>query len=255
MDQRIPLSDQFSRYWIDQDQKERKKLMDKDVLQLRAWRAAIVLMAVANLYFEYFGGETGVYLTKPFTMVLILLQPAVLGIGLVNAYQKTVLLGLMASVVGDVFLMVPGNYFVYGLGAFLVAHVLYAYAFFKDMEKPVNWVLAIPFLILGVLSFSILAIFGNLNGFLVYAIAVYAIAISSMAWLATSRMQELVNGRRELARFAVAGAVLFLISDSVLAYNRFVSSFEYAQLIVMATYFSAQYLISRSAILVRRKRF
>ena len=74
-------------------------------------------------------------------------------------------------------------------------------------------------------------------------VAVYVLAIAAMAWQATARW---LDSGEPGALLACLGASLFVVSDSVLAVNRFRRPFASAQAIVLGTYFLAQYLIALS---------
>ncbi|NIM96588.1 MAG: hypothetical protein GTO24_00470, partial [candidate division Zixibacteria bacterium] len=94
----------------------------------------IILLAVASTFFhiraEYGGPKYQVYLFKPLTMVLILLIAVVAG-GTTAfwAYKLAIITGLICSLLGDVFLMLPVNRFLAGLVSFLIAHLFYISAF------------------------------------------------------------------------------------------------------------------------------
>ncbi|MCB0300999.1 MAG: lysoplasmalogenase, partial [Calditrichaeota bacterium] len=64
-----------------------------------------------------------------------------------------------------------------------------------------------------------------------------------MGWLAAARWDQLQS---PAALWGMIGAILFVISDTSLAFNRFVKRFRNAQLLILSTYFIAQYLIARS---------
>jgi uncharacterized membrane protein YhhN len=72
---------------------------------------------------------------------------------------------------------------------------------------------------------------------------VYMLAILLMGWQAANQM--LATGTTA-ALMALAGALLFLVSDSVLALNRFRKAVPAAQVIILSTYYAAQMLIALS---------
>ena len=74
---------------------------------------------------------------------------------------------------------------------------------------------------------------------------IYAFVISLMAVMAVNR-----KGRVNTTSFNLIfyGAILFLISDSILAYNKFVSPIKFSGLAIMSTYMIAQYLITMGAV-------
>ena len=154
-------------------------------------------------------------------------------------YRNLILLGLCFSLAGDIFLMLPSDRFVAGLSSFLVAHLLYIAAFAGEVSQPAWGVLAL------LLAFAVpmyLALLPRL-GPLRLPVAGYVTAIVAMAWLAAARWLE--HGDTG-ALLACCGALLFVISDSALAWNRFRGGFRRAQVVVLGTYFSAQWLIALS---------
>jgi uncharacterized membrane protein YhhN len=180
------------------------------------------------------------HVSKPLTTALIILVALVAPTPVPAAYKTLILAGLLCSLAGDIALMLPEKWFAAGLGSFLAAHVFYILAFKPGPGHPVSPGLLLPFLIFGLLMFRILT---PSLGRLKLPVLVYIAAITAMAWLAAGRFVDL-GGTRPLLAFA--GAVLFLISDSVLAYDRFVKTFGLAQALVLGAYFPAQLLIALS---------
>lgn len=74
---------------------------------------------------------------------------------------------------------------------------------------------------------------------------IYIIIIVIMSWMAMERLNYIPTVGTILA---VMGAVLFMISDAVLALNKFRKPFISAELIILATYFTAQWLLAVSVI-------
>ena len=181
------------------------------------------------------------YLFKPLAMLLAL--AVVIERGRANDLtpRHALLLGaaLLASLVGDVFLMLPGNWFIPGLAAFLVAHLFYL-ALFRLGQ---TWFPSRPALAL-CLGFGALMLVGLWSGLgdvgLKVAVAVYVVAIGLMAAQAVGRASNLGDAS---ARAVAAGAVVFMASDSLIAVNRFVSTIPYAPLWILATYYTAQLLM------------
>lgn len=178
-------------------------------------------------------------IAKPATMALIILV-ALVRPGGPPAYKTLILAGLLASLAGDVFLMLDKRWFPAGLGCFLLAHGFYILAFKPAPDRPATMGTLLPFLVFGLLMFRTLA--PNL-GKLKLPVVVYVAAITVMAWFAAARFIE-IGSWRTLA--ALAGAMLFLASDAVLGYARFVKDFTSAQLFILGAYFPAQLLIALS---------
>jgi uncharacterized membrane protein YhhN len=108
----------------------------------------VILSASIHIRAEYRGPRQHVYIFKPLTMVLILLI-AILGQAAAPLYKYMIIAGLVFSMAGDVFLMLPSDRFVAGLVAFLVAHIFYIVAFTSEISALIWWPL-IPLAAYGV---------------------------------------------------------------------------------------------------------
>lgn len=152
------------------------------------------------------------------------------------------LAGLVFSLAGDVFLLFQG-YFVPGLVAFLLAHLAYIAFFRKDSPwLPSRGALAAT-LCAGLAVYAWLWI-GGLPPGLRGPVAAYVLVIALMAAQAIGRATVLRNRR---ATLVAVGACCFMLSDSLLAINRFVTPLPLAQLWVLGSYYAAQLLIVRGA--------
>ena len=170
-----------------------------------------------------------------------------LALALLNwlAFQKNyalwIAIGLLFSLLGDAALLRPGQYFLSGLVAFLVAHIAYLIAFTRGTKFPAR--LSIWLLFLSVAAALYLFLSLGLPGALKLPVAVYAIVLASMAGQAMGRYFVL---RRSAARFAAIGALLFLVSDALLSIDRFRAPLPLASLLILAPYFLGQWLIALS---------
>lgn len=198
-----------------------------------------------QLYAEYINRNSLRVITKPL-IVIILLAWIFLATKLSTPFYKSVFTGLTFAWIGDVLLMMQqGNssFFIFGLIAFLLCHIFYIRAFALDFKsKPAQ---KNPFLIWAIIVFTAFCagLFIYLKphlGNMQIPVLIYVIIISIMAMMAVSRF-----GRVNLFSFEIIfyGAVLFLFSDSMLAYNKFVEPLPNAGLVIMASYMLAQYLI------------
>lgn len=191
------------------------------------------LLLIANILSSELGWLLGVYLTKP------LLIP-VLAWGLIGADRarvKWVLIALLLSWVGDILLMLPFDLFVFGLASFLLAHVFYIRHFWGVWDRTASPFQ--PLLLIGVLAYlgGLMYLLFPVLGALQVPVIVYGIVISTMLLFA------LHSGRPGY----VLGAALFVLSDSLLAINKFHTVIPLSSLWVMATYGGAQfYLVKES---------
>ncbi|MGG5873841.1 lysoplasmalogenase [Pseudomonas peli] len=158
-------------------------------------------------------------------------------------YRRWISLGLLASLAGDILLDWPGDLFVFGLGAFLLAHLAYLRAYLSDCKQPA-WLALLLALATGGTMFAILAS-ANLGPLLI-PVACYALAISAMLWRALASLGQ--TGLPSIStRLAAGGAALFVLSDSLIGINRFVAPFDAAPLAIMLSYWLGQWAIAASA--------
>ena len=166
-------------------------------------------------------------------------------------FNRMVFAGLIFSLFGDSFLMFAGSdvyFFLYGLVSFLLAHIVYSMAFFRDFKnnpQASKYYGHLMLFLMGVFSLSYYSwIRDYLNDFRIPVMA-YMFVISIMAILAGYRFK-----RVNLLSFRLIywGAIFFVISDSALAYNKFVEPFSFAGILIMSTYMIAQYMIAIGAI-------
>lgn len=142
--------------------------------------------------------------------------------------------GLVLSLAGDVFLMLPGDRFVAGLASFLLGHVAYVTGFWV-VDRPGGAALAVGVVVVAVavvlLGRRILAGLRSAGErALAVPVAVYMGVIGVMAASAIGTADAV----------AAAGASLFLVSDAVLAWNKFVRPLAWAPVAIMVTYHLAQ---------------
>ena len=189
------------------------------------------------------GDRRGVYLFKPLTTVLIIAAALLLVTPARRGYQELIVAGLVLSLAGDVFLMLPRDRFTAGLVAFLLAHLTYIGAFTLGVGvRPGQWPWLLPFALgCGVVFAYLRPSLGRHT----VPVAVYVTVIVLMAWRALAR--ALAPGVTPFSGWvAAAGALVFLVSDSALAINRFRRPFEGAESLVLSTYWVAQLLIGLS---------
>ena len=174
---------------------------------------------------------------------------AVLALGGIGALPWTVTAGLAFSALGDA-CGVLGS-FVGQMAAFAVAHVFYIVWLTSRLRK--TKVSAVAALIvaavwIAVISLTAATILPSVDEPAIRTgCAVYALLISSMMCLALLHAASSRTHVRALALLAAVGGVLFVISDAVLAWNRFVAHIDHSGLIIMTTYYAAQLLLFLAA--------
>lgn len=202
--------------------------------------AVAALSAGLHLRAEYSGPRWQVYLFKPLTTAILLLLAALPTAAHGPRYQIAIVVGLAFSLVGDVMLMLPRDRFVPGLAAFLLAHLAYLFAFASGIPIGTAPALLLPLLATGLLLLRLLwPGLGSFRG----PVLAYTVAILLMVWQAWERSRALPSPGASLA---AAGATLFMVSDAILALNRFRRPFSGAQIAIMTSYVAAQAMIALS---------
>lgn len=153
----------------------------------------------------------------------------------IEARRWAFVVALVFSLFGDVFLMLPRDAFVPGLASFFVAHVAYIVGLRIGANdfRPLAWS-AVPVVIAATLIGSrVIAAIRKEQPELQTPVSAYIgiIAVMVTAALATGEP------------FVAMGAVLFMASDSLIAWNRFVQPKPWAPVTIMVTYHLAQALL------------
>ena len=171
------------------------------------------------------------YVTKPATLlalisVAIVLEPSN------GSMRAWFVLALAFSLAGDIFLMLPGNLFVQGLASFLVAHLAYVAGFVSGgLESGVAIVAAVVVGVAIVLYARVLIMgMTERQRSLRIPVSIYAAAIGSMLIAAIASESPL----------AIIGAALFVLSDGLIGFSRFVRPERWAPLAIIVTYHLGQ---------------
>ncbi|HET6555032.1 MAG TPA: lysoplasmalogenase [Dyella sp.] len=218
------------------------------------WRKmdiAIVLAAIGAIVGSMLssGGADGWaclhWVCKPLATVLILwsawrAQPPVSA-----GYQRWLVTGMLFSLAGDIFLMLPVDAFVAGLVAFLIGHVFFIRALMTDTRFAARPLAVVACLAYGALN--LWALWPALPGALHLPVVIYVVVLASMAGQAVARAwRHAHDALAGPAQWAAAGALLFLLSDTLLAWNRFKLAIPMSALWILATYYAALWCLARS---------
>ncbi len=212
------------------------------------------LVTVGTMVGEVRGNHGLVYLCKPFMMVVLSSWFFFNSRRVGDRFTLLVQAGLLFSLIGDVALMLQHLdefNFLIGLSAFLIAQLCYAMAFLHNIVETGQ---ARGALISALVSVSLIA-FGYffattlipaVDETIAIPVTIYIIAISAMGVTASFRL-----GRTYMRSFlfTMAGALCFVLSDSLLATNRFLSPMDHAPWSVILTYATAQLLITSGALM------
>jgi len=198
-----------------------------------------LILAAAGLHIraEYQGPRFQIYLFKPLATMLLILLALQIETPIAAFYKYAIVAGLVFSLAGDVFLMLPADRFVAGLVSFLLAHCCYIVAFSSRTGFQFSLVWLLPFLIIGAM---VLAVLSPGLGKMKLPVAAYTAVILVMAWQA---LMQWIESSATGALLAFLGASLFVISDSTLAINRFRKQHAGGRALTLSTYYAAQWLI------------
>ncbi|MBT9501481.1 MAG: lysoplasmalogenase [Burkholderiaceae bacterium] len=182
------------------------------------------------------------YVAKPLTTLLIIGYAMQRGQA-TPQLRRWVLAGLWFSLVGDIALMWPKEGFLPGLVAFLIAHLCYLWAFTR-LQGLAAW--PWPFVFYALLAGGILSgLWSGVPEALRVPVLAYVLCLSAMGAQAAV-VGWRARGTAEARRHAVLalGGLLFVISDALLATNKFAGPLPLASVWVLSTYWTAQWCIA-----------
>jgi alkenylglycerophosphocholine hydrolase len=157
-------------------------------------------------------------------------------------YARLIGVGLVLSLIGDMLLGMGPDLFVAGLGAFLLAHVAYVAAYLT-VTRLSSLKRGVPFALLAVAAGVFL--WPRLGG-LALPVTAYVVVISTMMWRSAALIGAESLGRREQWA-ALAGALVFAMSDGLLAFTLFVQPVPGSSYAIMLLYWAGQLGIAFSA--------
>ena len=177
--------------------------------------------------------------------LLKIIPIALLAVGVMNTVPSStrniLLLALFFSGCGD--LLLAFDVFIFGVAAFLIAQLSYAVLFGHHWQGiHSRWPLSV-LLIMYMLSMVWLLIpnLGNLQ----FPVMVYLLAIAAMGLMALHSSLPM--------RWGVLGAIMFIISDSFIAINKFVNPLPYESYWIMSTYYAAQFMMVTGLLISARQ--
>lgn len=170
--------------------------------------------------------------------------------------KKILLIALSLSWIGDIILLFTDKgelYFIFGLVAFLLSHIVYIVLFSKQLKTETNtnnllYIFGIGVIIayLALMFFLLLPNLGHLR----IPVSIYAIVISTMLLFA---LKGSFNWSKPGNIYILMGAILFVSSDSILAFNKFYKPILLDSFLIMSTYIVAQYLIVKGILSLNKK--
>ena len=185
--------------------------------------------------------EENARVLKPFLLPILLIA-----VYISNRFssKKILLTALTFSWIGDIVLLFANQgelYFIVGLVAFLISHVFYIVLFnkqtvTKSISNKISFGAGIGLILL--YFFGMITTLGPKLGPLTVPVVVYAVVISSMLYFA---LKGSYQWNAIPYQSVLVGALFFIASDSILAFNKFYQPIPYASFLIMITYLAAQY--------------
>jgi len=187
---------------------------------------------------RYRGTRWQSWLFKPITLLLLVLL--VWQAPELTTYSYLILLGLVATLVADLLLLLPRERILYAIGAFFVSHLLYAIAFASQMTFSLFWPLPLILLAVGIV---LLAIIWTKLQEMRWAITAYIGMTLLMVWFAG---EQYFARSTNLAFSVLCGTVLLLLANVIWLISHYRFKFRLADALVAACYFGGHFLIVRS---------
>lgn len=214
-----------------------------------------IFIAIAFIYLAllFFSGEDSAWFMKP------LLLPAMMSGVLASEKFPTknlLIWALVFSWFGDVVLMFADKgqlFFIIGLLLFLTAHMIYILLFNKQQKTQNSsnnsgLYIGVVFIV-GYLFVMLFVLYPKLGG-LKIPVTFYAMVISMMLFMA---LKGFFGWQNPANYYVLTGAICFVVSDSLLAFNKFYEPIQLATFNIMSTYLLAQFLIVFGLLVLNKK--
>lgn len=198
-----------------------------------------IVVCFIDLLGIYLGIDILVYIAKPLLMITLFWYYYM------NARTLNTLFiwGLVFSFLGDILLIGEGEVmFILGLLFFLIAHIFYIMMVLKWLQRPTITMIFFASIPYALIFIALMNILYRGLGEMRIPVIVYAITISLFG---IASLIHYFQNRKWRSIVLVAGVIIFILSDAILALNLFYEPRSYYPIMIMTTYVLAQYLICR----------
>ncbi|MCK5845884.1 MAG: lysoplasmalogenase [Bacteroidales bacterium] len=203
----------------------------------------VFVSASISIYLRHNNKRKAFAIFKPLTTIIIIAIAILIFYTNGSNYSLVIIIGLIAALIGDVFL-ISEKYFLQGLSSFLVAHIIFIYAFASIFGFNWNFIPLIALIPIAVFYFKFIN--KNLGSFKI-PVAIYISIIMIMNWQAIG----LLLYDSSIIYFALGiGSLLFSFSDAIISYNKFVSKFALAEVLILSTYWMAIYIFAIAGLFI-----
>lgn len=189
----------------------------------------IIVSAALAILSEQLGHFNSFVLLKPLTTVLVIMLLCVRNEFQLPSYAKLILIGLVFCLLGDSLLLFE-QFFVPGLSAFLLGHLIFLRAFSSLGGFKFR---ALPLLLISMATVAIYLWLLPELGDTRIPVGVYMVVLGTMVWQGICLWLWNPNPFTKMVAFA---AILFMISDTIIAVNKFIAPSDYASVAILITY-------------------
>jgi len=222
---------------------KRRKLLNK----AKTYFSLYFVLSLTVITVQLMGIHTLENFLKPLLMPTLIIGYFWLKDSKFQKFDYLIIAALFFSMLGDSFLMPYFNIFMAGLGSFLVAHIFYLIAFIPEIKAPIHFDFKKRiFALIAFLFYAslIITLFWKLisisaSPLLIISIGIYATILYTVFISALLRNTSTAQSHQLI----LIGAALFLLSDGLLAFNKFVNTIPFSRLWVMSSYTAAQAFI------------
>ena len=179
------------------------------------------------------------YATKPVVMAALIVAVGAFDVA-DGPRRWAFVVALAFSLLGDVFLMLPRDRFLLGVASFFVAHLAYIVGLRMDETSAVA-------LVIGLLAVAAFALTVGRRIVLAVREKVPELSTPVSAYVAVISVM-VVSAIATRNAYAAAGAIVFMASDTLIAWNRFVQALAWAPVTIMVTYHLGQAALSLSLV-------
>jgi uncharacterized membrane protein YhhN len=223
------------------------------IMPKHSWIFLFAIILVAELFGILLGSTLIQQICKPLLMPVLAIHFISRSASKTWKEGKWVIPALFLSWLGDILLMFQDKdslFFLAGLASFMLAHVCYIILFHSIRVREMIKSKILPVIVVVIYYSTLISFLSAYLGDMKLPVRIYGIVISIMLILAW-HMWELK--KNSAGKWMLVGAVLFVMSDSILAINKFYDSFELAGVAIMLTYGLAQLCIVEGSIKYLRR--
>jgi len=218
-------------------------------MKKQTWLIIFVLVLLGNVAAVYLDNASMRMITKPLLMPTLGIYFLTATITFTHGLKPWIVAALFFAWVGDVLLLFEDRgqiFFLLGLSAFLLAHIFYIVFFHNIRRREYIYGNALFLLLVIIYYAMIMDILSPHLGEMKLPVRIYGVVISFMLMLA---MHTLLGKNKRAGWWMTIGAVLFVVSDSLLAFNKFYEPFENAGVMIILSYGLAQLFIVMGSVL------